>query len=170
MTWLYVFFLSFSFPLWAADDITGLPFSIVTTPSTLLSSAESNDHLEIFNRSHMSFEYAFQDGGFSAPCTYRSLDNHERDFKVICQKENSPFYREYTVHLIVRSYLRSSEPMMMYELLYWLTDHQVPVNQPGHYVGSTTRLYLKQAADFYALDLSQDVDNVALLQLRLRSR
>jgi hypothetical protein len=102
------------------------------------------------------FDYDSVDGEIHLGCEQTPLANDSWDWRVVCGK-GTPIERNFGVHLMVRKHTRAVEPKMAIEILYYVTDRQVP-NSP-RFTSQANWLNFKDETDFQSVKLSQSVEN-----------
>lgn len=137
-------------------------------PATAIAAAPAGGSLEI-RADQLQFEFGSQDGAFTYPCTHQMTDPVMRDWEITCGDPQRPgTTRHYTLHLRVFLFLHNTTPKMNFQILHWITDQQVPVTDPGHFVGSTVWFRLNDLSGLHSLDVSQDVENTNSLRMSLK--
>ncbi len=60
------------------------------------------------------------DGTISLDCVHSQIRDLP-DWQVVCGK-GTPLQKKYTVHFLSKQYFRPTQPSMLLEYLYWVTD------------------------------------------------
>lgn len=103
----------------------------------------------------VQFRYVSSDGDFQLDCKhYESAAPH--GFRVVCGA-GTVHQREYAVHLIVRGFRRAQVPRVSYEILYWITDRNVPIQRA--FSSGTSWIRFNDASDAHSMTLTQSVEN-----------
>jgi hypothetical protein len=117
--------------------------------------------------SAISFVFEDQDGQMNYPCVF-SLIEAAQDFDVKCTRADQPSVKwSFTVHARVFSHPHTTSPKMSYELLYWITDHQVASGSQGKYPGTTLWLNLDEPSQLASFEIAQDIETTWALKMHL---
>jgi hypothetical protein len=111
-----------------------------------------------FSASDLKFQFVSQDGQISVPCTHK-FDPAPEDWQVQCGDH------QFLAHLRIFLHKSQTAPKTSYEILYWVTDRNVPAREAGRYVGSTNWLRFNDENSLHSFELSQDVENVYSLEV-----
>jgi hypothetical protein len=142
--------------------------TLVGLISSLKAQARDKGQPIILDTSALSFEFADQDGQISYPCTYTTIAS-ANDINVKCSRADQPNVSwSFTVHARLFMHPHTASPKLSYELLYWITDHQVPSGDQGKYPGTTLWLNLDEPSQLVSFDISQDIETTWVLKMSLR--
>jgi hypothetical protein len=118
--------------------------------------------------SMLTFEYGSEDGEVVYPCKHEINHPVLLDWKVTCADPARPASaRTYFVHLRLAIYTRATNPKQALQVMYYVTDRTRPPGTAGRDNGSYTWVNLKDLSALHSLELSQEIENVNMLTVRI---
>jgi len=114
----------------------------------------------------LSFRYRSADGEFELDCKHYDQGEGRQDYRVLCGP-GTPNERTYIAHVVIREYRRQIQPRLAYEILYFVTDRQMPLSRA--FTSNTQWLEFSDDSALHRILMGQSVENdYAFLQLEYR--
>lgn len=153
-----------------AFSLLSISFFVLGILAAPLGHAKDGHPLELTEGPKLEFFYGYQDGEMTVPCDYK-LNPRTLDFELTCGEAGKQGgVSKFTAHVRVKVFEQSKSPKMSYEVLYWIQDHQIPWTENGHFQGTTFWFRLDEPSQLMSIDVSQDVQKVKTVRMRLKLR
>ena len=102
----------------------------------------------------LSFQFVSNDGTIALNCVHSQIRDLP-DWQVVCGK-GTPLEKRYTVHFLTNQYFKPTQPVMLLEYLYWVTDWN-SVNPI--YTATSFWMKFKEKTNVQSIRLNQGIEN-----------